>query len=226
MNLLSKGTTNAKTIKNSLPTYIMYLAPFTTAGSVNVCPNATEGCTIACLFKAGMGVFSNVINARIAKTKFYLENRTEFCKQLYSELVKINSKGEVTAVRLNGTSDLDFISILKNRIGVNILELSNLRFYDYTKTIGKVIKYQDVPNYTITFSRSETNEEQCKSALSLGTNVAVVFDHRKPLPKTYLGYKVIDGDEADDLMLTNKSVILGLRAKGKAKKDTTGFVVR
>lgn len=225
MNLLSKGVTNAKTVKNALPTYIMYLSPADTSGT-NVCPNKSLGCTIACLFTAGMGAFSNVMNARLQKTLFYIKDRTGFCKQLFSELVKISNKGTPTAIRLNGTSDLDFVGILKNRIKQDILELPNLSFYDYTKTLGKAIKYKDTPNYTITFSRSETNEKECLTALSMGINVAVVFDHRKPLPTSYLGYPVIDGDAADDLMLTHKGVILGLKAKGKAKKDTTGFVVR
>lgn len=226
MQLLAKGSTNAKTAKNELPTYIMYLAPFTTAGHANVCTEATDGCTQACLFTAGMGAFSNVMNARIAKTEFYFTKRNEFCNQLYSELGRISSKGIKSAVRLNGTSDLDFVGILKNRIGLDILKLPNLHFYDYTKHLGKALKYKNLPNYTVTFSRSETNEQECLQALSQGINVAVVFDHRKPLPATYLGYPVIDGDAADDLMLTHKGVILGLKAKGKAKKDTTGFVVR
>lgn len=225
MQLIAKGSTNAKTAKNDLLTYIMYLAPFDTAGT-NVCPKASLGCRLACLFTAGMGAFSNVMNARIAKTKFYLSDRTEFCKQLIAELSKISSKGTKTAVRLNGTSDLDFVGIIRNRVGFDILSLPNLHFYDYTKILGKALKYKDMPNYTVTFSRSETNEQECLHALSQGINVAVVFDHRKPLPKTYLGYPVIDGDAADDLMLTHNGVILGLKAKGKAKRDTTGFVVR
>lgn len=225
MKLLSKGTTNAKTIKNSIDTYIMYLAPFKTAGT-NVCPNASLGCTIACLFTAGMGAFRNVMQSRIKKTKFYLEKRLAFCTQLFSELESISKKGKPVAIRLNGTSDLDFVSILKSRINVDILDLPNLHYYDYTKILGKALKYKDRPNYTLTFSRSETNESDCLKALSMGINVAVVFDHRKSLPSTYLGYPVIDGDAADDLMLKYQGVILGLKAKGKAKRDTTGFVIR
>lgn len=226
MKLLRKGSTNAKTVKNELPTVIMYLAPYDTAGGANICPNASLGCRLSCLFKAGRGVFSSVINARIAKTLYYLSERTKFCNQLVSELCKINSKGVKTAVRLNGTSDLDFIAIIRNRVGFDILSLPNLHFYDYTKILGKALKYKDTPNCTVTFSRDETNEQKCLEALSLGINVAVVFDHRKPLPDSYLGYPVIDGDAADDLMLTHNGVILGLKAKGKAKRDTTGFVVR
>ena len=225
MNLLSKGSTNAKTAKNELLTYIMYLAPYITAGK-NVCPKASKGCIDACLFTAGMGVFSNVRESRIAKTKFLFKDKLGFCKQLVSELIKLDRKNKPIAIRLNGTSDLDFVGIIKSQLNFNILDLTNLHYYDYTKIIGKALKYKDVPNYTITFSKSETNEKDCKIALANGINVAVVFDHTKPFPARYLDAKVVDGDSADDLMLKHKGVILGLRAKGKAKKDKTGFVVR
>jgi hypothetical protein len=40
------------------------------------------------------------------------------------------------------------------------------------------------------------------------------------------GYPVVDGDERDDLMLDiPMGTILGLRAKGKARQDTSGFVI-
>lgn len=231
MKLLAKGSTNAKTAKNELLTYIMYLAPYTTATAslkkvVNLCIKASKGCIKACLFTAGMGAFSNVMKARIAKTRFLIKDKQGFCAQLFEELLKLSRQGKPIAVRLNGTSDMDFVGICKNQLNYNILDLPNLHYYDYTKIIGKALKYKDVPNYTITFSRSETNEQDCLTALSNGINVAVVFDHRKPFPSTYLGYPVIDGDMADDLMLKHSGVILGLRAKGKARKDTTGFVVR
>lgn len=231
MKLLAKGSTNAKTAKNELLTYIMYLAPFTTASKglrkkFNLCIKASKGCIKACLFSAGMGVFSSVIKARIAKALFLIKDRQGFCWQLFGELEKLSRLGKPIAIRLNGTSDMDFVSICKTQLNYNILDFPNLRYYDYTKIIGKALKYKDCPNYTVTFSRSETNENDCLTALANGINVAVVFDHTKPLPSTYLGYPVIDGDVADDLMLKHSSVILGLRAKGKARKDTTGFVVR
>ena len=56
----------------------------------------------------------------------------------------------------------------------------------------------------------------------MGANEAIVF---KELPKTYKGFKVVDGDKTDLEMTKFKNVVLGLRAKGDAKKDTTGFVV-
>jgi hypothetical protein len=88
--------------------------------------------------------------------------------------------------------------------------------------LGKVKKYAGT-NYVLTFSRSETNHSECVDALALGANVAVVF--KGGLPSTYLGASVIDGDKSDIVMLENKGGVLGLTAKGKAKKDDSGFVV-
>ena len=143
---------------------------------------------------------------------------------LNKKAVKNDGKIEV---RLNGTSDLDFIAIIKNRLGKDILnDFPNLIFYDYTKVIGKMLKYKG-SNYVLTFSRSEINEAECKKALSIGANVSVVFDHKKPMPKMYLGAEVVNGDEADDIMINTSGKILGLKAKGKnAKADISGFVVR
>ena len=55
-----------------------------------------------------------------------------------------------------------------------------------------------------------------------GYNVAIVFNE---LPATYNGYKVIDGTDTDLRFLDEKGVIVGLVAKGKAKKDLSGFTV-
>ena len=129
--------------------------------------------------------------------------------------------------RLNGTSDLDFIALLKKYASLDIATLSNAVFYDYTKILGKVKKYKGHKNYFLTFSRAEDNEKETFEALKIGANVSAVFNvaKEKPLPKMYKGFKVLDGDKFDDLMLTAKNSILGLRAKGEAIKDNTNFVI-
>lgn len=228
--LLSKGTSNAKTAKNILETHILYMSPYTqNSKGVNICPNASEGCILGCLFTAGRGAFNSIQQARQNRTELYLKDRQLFCEMLAKELTALNKKaqkqGAKIAVRLNGTSDLDLISIINFRMGIDILnDFEHLEFYDYTKILGKVKKYAG-SRYKLTFSRAENNEAQAKEALLYGVPVSVVFHHKKDLPKTYLGAPVIDGDKADDLMLEAGAVILGLKAKGRAKKDLTGFVV-
>ena len=227
-NLLSKGSTNAKTVKNPQITYILYLAPYTqNSKKINICPKASKGCAASCLFSAGRGAFSNVIQSRVNKTEYYLHDKEKFILQLAGELVKINKKASKetnqTLIRLNGTSDLDFVYLLKKYANFDISNYNNLHFYDYTKILGKVKKYIDHKNYTLTFSRAEDNEAETIQALNIGSNVSAVF--AGDLPKTYKGFTVVDGDKTDSEMLAFKGLILGLKAKGKARKDTSGFVI-
>ena len=229
-NLLSKGSTNSKTAKNNIETYILYLAPHTqNSKKINICPKASKGCAAACLFSAGRGRFSNVIASRTNKTEYYLSDRKTFINQLSKELIKIANKSlkqdTKIAIRLNGTSDLDFIALIKKYNNLDLLngdQFKNLVFYDYTAILGKIKKYINT-SYSLTLSRKENNESEILEALKLGGNVAAVFkDH---LPTKYKGFTVIDGDQSDLMMLYNKNVILGLKAKGDAKKDKSGFVI-
>lgn len=233
-NLLSKGTTNAKTAKNTLDTFILYLAPATqNSRGADLCPYRSKGCTAACLFTAGRGKFGSVKDARINRTEYLLSDPKTFLAQLALELKAINKRyqkrGEKAAVRLNGTSDRDFVYLLKKRAGLDVLQLEALKFYDYTKDPHRVKRYAG-SNYTLTFSRAEDNEPQALEILQNGGIVSAVFADR--LPELYKGYKVIDGDASDDLMLTAQKktkpgagLILGLKAKGDAKKDASGFVI-
>ena len=227
-NLLSKGTSNTKTAKNSLKTYILYLAPYNqNSKGINICPKASKGCAAACLFTAGRGRFDNVKNARINRTEYFLADKERFCLQLAGELIKINKaaikKGELVAIRLNGTSDLDFIYLLQKYAQLDPFSLKNLVYYDYTKILGKVKKYKDQPRYVLTFSRAEDNHSEAIEALELGANVSAVFNG--DLPFNYWGAPVVDGDKSDIVMLYNRGAVLGLKAKGQAKKDTSGFVI-
>ena len=230
--LLSNGNSNAKTAKNSLKTFILYLSPYNqNSKKINICPRASKGCAAACLFTAGRGSFNSVKNSRINKTEYYLNDKKKFINQLAKEITTKHKtalkKGEKIAFRLNGTSDLDFIYLLKKHASLDIETLQNAVFYDYTKILGKVKKYIDHKNYFVTFSRAEDNEAETLEALKIGSNVSAVFNVGKdqPLPKKYKGFNVIDGDKSDIVMIYNKNSILGLRAKGDAKKDKSNFVI-
>lgn len=226
-NLLSKGSTNAKTIKNELETFILYLAPANLSG-FNVCAFASLGCIKGCLNTAGMGIFSNVQLARINKTKFWGFDRSAFYLQLANELLKILDKtikkNVKIAIRLNGTSDIDHLDLLERYTGINFLDpfYSSLLFYDYTKNYNHIKRYLNT-NYKLTFSRSEVNDLDAYRLLKDGGNVAVVF--KNELPEYWNGFPVINGDDTDLRYFDPINVVIGLKAKGKAKKDISGFVV-
>jgi len=224
-NLLSQGSTNAKTAKNEIETFILYLAPSDIIGTHNLCPFASEGCRKACLYSAGRGAFSNVQQSRINKTKFWAYDREQFYVQLANEILAIHSKTvNQVAIRLNGTSDVDHLGLIFRYTGINFLsaEYSNILFYDYTKSIKQIEKYKGT-NYKLTFSLSETNQTEAIQVLLDGGNIAAVFSGE--LPQSYKGFKVIDGDKSDLRYFDPLNVIVGLKAKGQAKKDTSGFVI-
>jgi hypothetical protein len=225
-NLLSDGLSNAKTKKNNVKSFILYLAPAEQSGVVNVCPFASDGCKSSCLYKAGMGgVYPSVQLSRINRTKFWAADRQLFYTKLGNELLMIAATYKKAAVRLNGTSDIDHLDLLKRYTDIDFLskKYKNVKFYDYTKNINMIKKYAG-SNYHLTFSKSECNDKQVKEALQLGANVAAVFSHT--LPETYLGYKVINGDLTDFRPEDGKGVVVGLIAKGPAKKDKSGFVIQ
>ena len=235
MKLLSVG--NPKTLKGQsvgYMTFILHLAPASLSG-YNTCAKATKGCEAACLNTAGRGGMfkkgetTNVIQqARIRKTKMFYENRTEFMSLLIKDIElgikQATKQGLIPVFRLNGTSDLAWekYEVPGAR---NIFELfPTVTFYDYTKILGRKIK--DIPNYDLTFSAADGNDSDVLKAIEQGYNVATVFGIKKtlPMPETYLGRPVFNGDESDLRFLDPRGVIVGLYAKGKAKKDTTGFV--
>jgi hypothetical protein len=204
--------------------YILHLAPAEESG-YNTCPMATKGCEASCLNTAGHGAKNSVQVARIGRTIEFFENRVQFFTQLRDEIAKAERKakklGKQLIMRLNGTSDIRW-EIYKVYNGNNIFqEFPNVIFYDYTKIPNRRI--DGIPNYSLTFSRAESNQKYTELAINNGFNAAVVF--RDTLPTTWNGIPVIDGDIDDLRFLDPKNVIVGLKAKGKAKKDTTGFVI-
>ena len=207
---------------------VMYLSPSDKSGW-NVCQKASEACKRECLDTAGRGRFDNVQNARLKRTNVFFLNREEFFNQLVKEIDKHVKKsrklGLKPAVRLNGTSDLPWEKI-KIWGFDNIMTLfREVDFYDYSKiSYDKRPSHKLPDNYNLTFSRSEdTTLDEIEYNLANGRNVAVVFD---TVPDSWLGMTVINGDTHDLRMTDPKGVIVGLKAKGKAKKDTSGFVVR
>lgn len=220
---------NAKTVKGEDLGYltgILYMAPSTFVKGLNVCKFASEGCKKACLFSAGRGVMRPVIQARVRRSELFRDDQLAFFEQLNHEIRQLRDKakrkGMKLAIRLNGTSDISWENIIVPMFkDKNIFQLyPEIQFYDYTKNFTRV-KNNKLNNYHLTLSRSETNEAKVLPLVSK-SNVAIVF---KDVPSTYKGFKVINGDSHDLRFLDEKGVIVGLTAKGKAKKDLSGFVV-
>ena len=228
-------SSDAKTVKGEtlgFLTGILYLAPANTT-KWNTCPMAKKAqCDVACLNTAGRGAFSSVQQARINKTEWFFTERNDFMQQLVVDIAKLiqkaYKKGLKPLVRLNGTSDIRWESIAFTDVSgieyVNIFAaFPNIQFYDYTKRGNRT----ELPsNYDLTFSYSgvEGFQPYVENALLNNMRMAVVFRKEKDIPMTFMGIPVVSGDNSDVRHLDDK-VIVGLYAKGKAKLDTTGFVV-
>ena len=228
-NLIGVGN-SAKIIKGDSEEYvtaIMYLKPYKTVfkGKVhNLCAMADKAkCHEGCLNTAGRGQMGVVQRGRERKTQLYFSDRIGFMDALINDLTVFSrrqrKKNIQPCVRLDGTSDTG--------MGAKVAPLfPEIQFYDYTKVIKRA--YQDRPsNYHITLSYSEADPDYAEQVLTAvretGTNAAVVF--RDKLPKTFKGLPVIDGDKDDLRFLDPQGVIVGLKAKGKAKNDRSGFVI-
>lgn len=236
MKLLTKSNLKVmKGEKKGYQTWILHLSPYT-LGGINTCPKATLGCIAGCLNTAGHGgmmksgetvhdTTNKVQLARKRKTKMFADNRQAFMELLFDDIQKaINystKKGFIPVFRLNGTSDISWEKyIVKD--GKNIFQLyPDIQFYDYSKVLNRKISH--LSNYHLTFSRAESNQSDVDYALSIGMNVAMVFDK---IPEQYNNMPVFDADDTDLRFLDPANHIIGLKAKGKAKKDTSGFVIR
>lgn len=224
MGKLLSIDTNAKTVKGQKYGYmtaILYLTPSDLSGMANLCAYASAGCRAACLYTAGRGRMKSVSDARLKKTKLFIEDRPAFMEQIVKEIeafIKRAKKNDlIPVVRLNGTSDIPWENVKYE--GKCVMEhFPDVQFYDYTKNPNR----KALPsNYHLTFSLAEDNDKAAKAALRNGINVAAVF-HDKP--ETFMGRTVIDGDASDLRFNDPANVIVGLTAKGDAKHDTTGFV--
>jgi len=240
--------------KKGYLTAIMYLAPYKLSG-YQVCPMAEiAGCVGDCLNTAGRGgmakadaetitvdgyvvKLNTIQKARITRTRFFFEDRAGFMAQLIKEISAARKKatkmGLTLVVRLNGTSDIRWESVSTyqqkaNRRGyATIFDVfSDIQFYDYTKIPNRDTKH--ISNYHLTFSVSARKEfykiwDKAQEFYGRGMNYAAVF--KGVLPKGYQGYPVINGDESDLRFLDLKGVVVGLKAKGQARKSTSGFAV-
>lgn len=247
MKLFTTG--NPKTEKGAALGYftaVLHLAPYKLSG-LNVCPMAElAGCIHACLNTAGRGgiaaggavTFDSIISGtklnaiqhcRIARTRLFHSDQAAFMAQIAREIVLLQRKAAryslQLVVRMNGTSDIRWENVPANGFPNIMAQFPHIRFYDYTKIANR----KHLPeNYSVTFSYSGRAEFApfAAKAMASGLNVAVVFDRHMPVPETFMGRRVVNGDETDLRFLDPVGVVVALKAKGKAQKDQSGFVVR
>lgn len=216
---------------------IHYMAPSATAGVGDLCPKATDGCRALCLgMYSGQAAMvadlergtNSVRESRKNKARAFMQDREGYLRMLERQIARLviqaAREGLTPCVRLNGSTDIPFERMRYGAERLTLLErFPNVQFVDYTKLASRLAKAP--ANLSLTFSRSESNDAECLAALAAGHNVAIVFGHG--LPRTWNGYRVIDGDKHDLRHLDPRGVVVGLSPKGgKAKRDASGFVLR
>ena len=229
--LWSVSVKTEKSVKLGLAdiSLVLYLKPGV------FCPKATEACLAGCLGDTSGHLAmpnGNAQRAMLRRSKWYLEDRQAFSDALVAEAGdivkawrKANGRKPRVLVRLNGTSDLPWGG---TRLDLRraLREIADVRFYEYTKkwefhkqfTTDAADKAEAaVFDCVNVLSRHEnTTDAEILDACRRGYTVAVVFSTKagKPLPETYLGLPVVDGDLHDDRTADPVGVIVGLRAKG------------
>ena len=230
--------------------HMIHLLDLLEMDNSNVCPFATK-CIGPCLRTSGRLKFTESQIAMLKRRLLFAYSMKYnpaiyfnlLCQYIEKELRKAQKLGLQLAVRLNGTSDIRW-ERLNMKTGKQdrqnfsdesiIRKYSDVVFYDYTKFPFIARRYSadwrtQIPNYNLTYSyNEETTPLEVESNFKLGRNIAIVF--RNEMPKQIMFndnlVDVIDGDKHDLRMphINGTSKFIGLTAKGKAKKDYSGFV--
>lgn len=225
VKVLKSGSLGYKTL-------ILYMTPANGSGE-QLCPMAALAkCDKACLYTAGKGALSATHYARLRKTLFFNQYPAEALAMIRNEIAEAYAQsiaeGWTLLVRLNGTSDVRF-----ENYGIP-QAFPHVQFYDYTKLHNR----KDVPaNYDLTYSYSAASNRYMSFLPDALANpaiqrIAVVFDKASTVARmladgeTFAGLPLVDGDETDVRHIEPRGVAVALYAKGAARKDQTGFVVR
>lgn len=228
---------------------VLYLSPSTEAGEgINMCPGHSPECFKFCLIHSGLMIMPHAKLARIRKTKLLLERPLEFGvllqRDVDTHLRWTASHDLAPAFRFNGTSDYNWETFLLPHLGRTIhdylLEVApEAHVNEYTKRYSVMRRWLEgayAPNLHMTYSLHELNERFARQILHLGGNVAIVFrvklDH--PLPTSWWGHPVLDGD-VDDLrwldaeralkrgFSVTRGLVIGLRHKGRLARAISPF---
>lgn len=190
-------------------TSILYMQPADKVSTRTLCAAAElNGCKKPCLIGSGMLGMSTGQRAATRKTVIYLLDSERFYAMLRKEVqAKYKKHGHKLAIRLNGTTDIDFTDF--------IASMPHIRFYDYCKVYARVIKNK-LANYDITFSGSAYSEKtlyMTARAINAGHRVAIAFNTGEKAGEFKMPTDLADFDTTD-LRFTDLKVLGGLKYKG------------
>lgn len=207
------------------------LAPAKDSIQWNLCPGSSKGCRGCCLTTTARQTWPAAVKARLLRTRFLMEKRpaalAQIAREMGRERRKATAAGMKLAVRFNTLSDVDAVATFKS-----IMDPAD-QYLDYTKVAARYAKFLvgGFPaNYHLTFSRSEENHATALDFVRAGGTATVVVADESVrdamLANGWCGLPAVDGDLSDRRWQDKPGSWVVLIAKGRAKKDTSGFVVR
>jgi len=178
--------------------------------------------------------------AQVNRTRLYIKDEAGYFAVLADEILRAKRKadreGLQLSVRLNGTSDLIWENKAFHVLDIpfyNIFEaFPDVIFYDYTKIpLRHRQRAVTTPSYHLTYSYTgeDISVDRAFEYLSIGVGVSVVYlgNPEREVSRLFPNAKCrVNGDLHDMRFLDPRGSIVLLKAKGDAKRDHSGFVVR
>ena len=230
-----KGKSNLEYINSSLPilgtsskvekgeskgyvTNVVYLQPHDKVATTTLCAWAKiNGCFADCLETSGHLGMTSCERAKTRKTILLLLAPLRFYALLKRDIEKEHKKhGDKLAIRLNGTSDIDFSDFINS--------MPHIRFYDYSKGIRRLSHPKVSTNrkfpYDVTFSGSAVSDRTMRytaQAIRNGYKTAIAFNTAHAKGEYRIPNELADFDETD-LRFLDGNVVGALKAKGTSKE--------
>jgi hypothetical protein len=212
----------AKGKKINLLTGILYLKPADMISTKTLCAGADAfGCKKECLESSGQLGMRTGDNAKIKRTILFLLRERDFLEHMRAEILahqkSAERKKQKFAVRLNGTSDIDFSNFIQS--------MPSTQFYDYTKIYQRV-KNNTLKNYDLTFSGSANNPSVLKitaRAIRAGFRTVLAMNTAETkgeykLPNKLGLIPLVNMDDTDARFLDDLNA-LGVLARKGSNKD-------
>ena len=217
---VNSSTKIAKGKKININTAILYMQPADKVATQTLCAGADLfGCKKDCLVSSGQLGKTPAQKAVTKRTLCYLLERSRFFDVLRGEIYLHSANyGDTLAVRLNGTTDIDFARFIES--------MPSVRFYDYTKIFYRV-KRNKLKNYDLTFSGSANNSTVMATTAKaikngfktvLAVNTAETIGEYK-LPEKLDKIPLINMDDTDARFLDPVGSVGVLKRKGSNKLE-------
>jgi hypothetical protein len=202
---------------------VQYMLPHRLSGEINICIWSTIGCRNTCLHKSGRLAMADI--AKLARTLLFSRHPLEYIiimlSEIESHVLRVRLCNKTLVVRPNGTGDIPW-----EMLGWMFDLVASLgrgtKWFDYTKGL---ISGDRTPRPDYYLVASATERTTPETIANYPDNVVVVVNVRRgqPLPDTFYGRPVVDGDRHDLRLFDPQGghAVL-VRAKGLAVKAPAG----